>query len=197
MPAIKHALADRKDDLYETAPEAVHALLKWEKFGGSVWEPACGRGAISDVLKAHGYDVWSTDLVRHGYGISNIDFLMERSVPDHVGAIITNPPFKLADEFAEHAVRLVPKVAMLLRLAFLESKGRTVLLENSHLARVHVFRERLPMMHRDGWEGPKTTSTTAYAWFVWDQSHLGPPILNRISWDHTTPSVLPVGDSRE
>jgi hypothetical protein len=57
---------------------------------------------------------------------------------------------------------------MLLRLAFYESVRRTPILENRGLARVHVFRKRLPMMHRDGWEGRKANSGMAFAWFVWD-----------------------------
>jgi len=72
---------------------------------------------------------------------------------------------------------------MLLRLAFMESERRTPILDNGHLARVHVFRKRLPMMHRAGWEGRKANSGMAFAWFVWDRSHTGPTELNRVSWD--------------
>lgn len=178
----RHVLKDRRDDLYETPPEAVHALLAVERFQGIIWEPACGPGAIASVLLNAGHDVYSTDLVDYGFGRSGVDFLMETKAPFGVTAIITNPPFKLADEFARHAVKLVPKVAMLLRLAFLESERRTDLLEQSGLARVYVFRNRLPMMHRAGWEGPKAGSATAFAWFVWERGHLGPAQLHRISW---------------
>ena len=73
---------------------------------------------------------------------------------------------------------------MLLRLAFLESERRRPILEECGLARVHVFRRRLPRMHRDQWTGPKATSTTAYAWFVWNREHTGPATINRISWEH-------------
>jgi hypothetical protein len=71
---------------------------------------------------------------------------------------------------------------MLLRLAFFESVRRTPILENRGLTRVHVFRKRLPMMHRDGWEGRKGNSGMAFAWFVWDRAHFGPAMLNRIEW---------------
>jgi hypothetical protein len=100
-----------------------------------------------------------------------------------VEAIVTNPPFKIAGKFVEHAIGMAPKVCMLLRLAFLESVRRTNILESGKLARVHVFRNRLPMMHRDGWEGPKTArSAVAFAWFVWDRFHTGPTELHRLSW---------------
>jgi hypothetical protein len=94
--------------------------------------------------------------------------------------VVTNPPYKLAAEFAEHALTLVPDVFLLLRLAFLESVGRTQLLENSGLRRVLVFRRRLPRMHREGWDGPKASSSMAFAWFAWRRGYTGPTILTRI-----------------
>jgi hypothetical protein len=96
--------------------------------------------------------------------------------------VVTNPPYKYAGKFVAHALTLAPTVIMLLRLAFMESTRRTTILENSGLARVHVFRERLPMMHRDGWTGKRATSAIPFAWFVWDRDHIGPATLNRISW---------------
>ena len=178
------ALKDRKDDLYETPPEAVHALVKAENIDHNVWEPACGPGSIANTLEGYGHEVWRSDLVDYGQGGQiGVDFLMETRPPDGFHMIVTNPPFKLANQFVEKALELCPHVIMLLRLAFLESIGRTNILEHSGLARVHVFRKRLPMMHRDGWKGSKTGSGMAFAWFVWDRSHYGPPTLNRISWE--------------
>jgi hypothetical protein len=80
-------------------------------------------------------------------------------------------------------LHLVPKVVMLLRLAFMESERRRPILDNGTLARVFVFRKRLPMMHRHDWEGPKANSGMAFAWFVWDRNHSGPTELRRISWE--------------
>src|SRR5258707_9168253 len=83
---------------------------------------------------------------------------------DGCEAIVTNPPFKLAERFVAHALELCPIVVMLLRLAFLESERRTGILEERGLARVHVFRKRLPMMHRAGWEGRRANSGMAFGW---------------------------------
>ena len=181
----RHALDVRKDDLYETPPVATHALLRVERLPLRIWEPCAGRGAIVDVLRAHGHEVLASDLVDYGNPthFTRRDFLMERKTPDGCQAIVTNPPFKLANEFVEHALTLCPKVIMLLRLAFLESDRRTDILEGCGLARVHVFRKRLPMMHRDGWRGSKSNSATAFAWFVWDQLQDGPTELHRVSWE--------------
>src|SRR5262249_39028131 len=87
--------------------------------------------------------------------------------------ILTNPPGMLADQFVRHALTLAPRVIMLLRLAFLESDRRSDVLEGGQLARIHVFRKRLPMMHRHGWQGPRASSSIPFAWFVWHRDHHG------------------------
>lgn len=177
-----HSYADRRADLYETPAEATRALLKVESFPHLIWEPACGRGAITRVLRAAGHGVLASDLNAYGAGQDfQFDFL-ERYRTE-VPAIITNPPYRVAAQFVRRATEQAPKVAMLMRLAFLESEARRDVLEQAGLARVHVFRNRLPMMHRDGWAGPRASSAIAFAWFVWERGHQGPPMLNRISWE--------------
>jgi len=184
MIARRAPLAERGDDAYSTPPVATWALLRVERLPHHLWEPASGRGPIVDVLRAAGHEVVGSDLADYGRPdcFARRDFLLERKAPDGCEAIVTNPPFKLAEEFIAHALDLVPRVVMLLRLAFLESERRTEILEHRGLARVFVFRKRLPMMHRDGWEGPKAASAMAFAWYVWDRDHKGPPTLHRISW---------------
>jgi hypothetical protein len=177
------ALSERGDDLYETPPCAVRALLSVEAINEPIWEPACGPGNIVRELRLAGHTVVATDLVDYGLEDSTpaIDFLMETKPQGQM--IVTNPPFKLAHEFVVHALHLCPRVTMLLRLAFLESEKRRPILDTGQLARVHVFRKRLPMMHRAGWTGNKVSNPTAFAWFVWDRSHQGPTTLHRLSWE--------------
>jgi hypothetical protein len=97
-------------------------------------------------------------------------------------AVVTNPPYRLAAQMVSRAMHLVPRLYLLLRLSFLESECRTPILEDGTLARIHVFRRRF-MMHRDGWTGPRASSQIALAWFVWDRSHAGKAVVDRISWD--------------
>jgi hypothetical protein len=99
-----------------------------------------------------------------------------------VQAIVTNPPFRLAEEFVAHALELVPLAVFLLRLSFLESTRRTPILDTGKLARIHVFKNRLPFMHRAGWQGPRSTSAIPFAWFVFSRDHRGPTTVDRISW---------------
>jgi hypothetical protein len=177
-------LSERGHDLYETPVVVTEALLKVENLPHRIWEPAAGRGAIVDVLRAHGHYVVAQDLVNYGEPDqeSGRDFLFEQRAPDGIECIVTNPPYKLADQFVAHALNLCPRVVMLLRLAFLESVRRTPILDTGHLARVHVFKRRAPMMHRDGWTGPRVTSALAFAWFVFDRNHSGPTTLHRVDW---------------
>jgi hypothetical protein len=179
-------LADRGDDLYQTPPEAVRALLRVERIAIPIWEPCCGPGAIARVLRQAGHQVIATDLVDYqspDQDHAGWDFLMERSAPPGVEAIVSNFPFKLAPEMIRHGLTLVSRLYLLLRFAFIEAQGRADILESGLLRRVHVFANRLPMMHRDGWQGPKIErSAYPYAWFVWDRDHPGPTTIKRIWW---------------
>jgi hypothetical protein len=179
----RHTYDERGFDLYETPAVAVEALLRVEQIPHRIWEPAAGRGAIVRVLRDHGHAVIASDI--HNYGNLHFvsDFLAQERLPAGCEAIVTNPPFRLAEEFVAHALELAPLVIMLLRLAFLESERRCRILEGRGLARVHVFRKRLPMMHRDQWVGRKANSGMAFAFFVWDRNHKGPTTIDRISWE--------------
>ena len=183
----RHPLKHRRDDLYETPAVAVEALLRVEKLPHRLWEPACGRGAIVDVLREAGHQVIASDLVDHGRPdfFSRRDFLME-PLPKGVEAIITNPPFKLAEQFVAHALDLSPRVVMLLRLAFVESERRADLIERRGLCKIHVFAKRLPMMHRAGWNGPRASSNIPFARFCWDQAYRGPTEIDRIRWEQAS-----------
>ena len=182
-------LRDRGNDLYETPECATLALLRVEQLPKRIWEPACGRGAIVRVLRAHGHEVLASDLIDYSDPTCfyRRDFLLEHKLPKCCECILTNPPFSLAEEFVEHALELCPYVIMLLRLAFLESERRSRILDTGSLARIHVFRRRLPMMHRDSWTGPKASSAMAFAWFVWDRGHIGPATINRVSASQMPP----------
>jgi hypothetical protein len=172
----RHTHAERGLDLYETPSVAVEGLRRVEKIPHCVWENAAGRGAIVRVLRDHGHAVIASDIHDYGFPLHfQRDFLAETAMPVSCECILTNPPYQWVEEFVAHALELSPKVIMLLRLAFMESERRCHILENRGLARIHVFRKRLPMMHRGGWEGRKANSGMAFAWFVWDRTHRGPP----------------------
>ena len=160
-------------DFYPTPDYAVEELLKRINFEGSVWEPACGDGAIAKFFP----DCLATDLRTDlNYGKGGIDFFTERR---QVNNIITNPPYSLAQRFVEHSLECADKkVVMLLKLVFLESISRKNLFDRKMLENVWVFRRRLKI-YANGIMG-KNSGLIAYAWFVWDKNYQGLPTIDWI-----------------
>lgn len=165
-----------ENDFYPTPPEGTLGLLKVESFIGDIWEPACGNGAMSKVLESAGYKVVSTDLEPRGYGTQG-DFFFYGSLlaPN----IVTNPPFRLAQEFADRALALgCDKLALLCKLAFLEGQERGAWFPRTPLKNVYVFSARLTMT-RNG-ESPTDGGMIAFAWYVWERSYQGRPMIGWI-----------------
>ena len=78
---IRNGLGQREEeDFYPTHPSITQMLLDREKLEGTIWEPSCGKGDMSEVLIDYGYDVFSTDLIDRGYGEGGIDFLDDAQI---------------------------------------------------------------------------------------------------------------------
>jgi hypothetical protein len=170
----------QREDYYKTPEHATVALLKREQFSGWIWECACGDGAISKaILNSDPYNqsrVMSTDVFDRGYGETGVDFLHTHRAVDH---IITNPPYRLAEEFVLHALECArDRVAMLLKLNFLESKGRKEFFQRTPLRTVYVFSNRLSFDKGD--EKGKDRGLLAYAWFIWEKNYHGKPWIDWI-----------------
>lgn len=181
-------------DFYPTWPAATKALLSVERFDGPIWEPACGDGAMSKVLEAAGHEVISTDLIDRGYGEGGRYFLMEWA--PRAPNIVTNPPFRWAVEFTDRALMLTRpsvndavaagaigaswvaprthKVALFLRLAFLEGVERGRWFPKTPLARVWVMSRRVPFAKGEAATEATQAGPLAFAWFVWEHGHSGP-----------------------
>ena len=170
------------DDFYPTPAEITQGLLSVEKFDGPIWEPACGDGSMGSVINAAGYEVVATDLVDRGYGMAGVDFLFEQQT--RAPNIVTNPPYKLAEEFIVHAVKLASrKVAIFGRLGLLEGQARRAIWDTTPFARVWVFSRRIAFTKAGeqpyGSKGGKG-GMIASAWYVWDCDHVGCPQLGWI-----------------
>lgn len=175
--ASNHSDGERQqDDYYATEPKAIHKLCEVDKFTPTVFEPACGGGHMVRALQEEGYEVVASDIVDRGCPDTNIiDFFMAKYSPYD---IITNPPYKYAKEFVEHALDIVDdghKVAMFVKLTFLESKARRELFEKYPPKRIWVFSERILCAKNGDFEGLKASggSAVAYAWFVWEKGYKG------------------------
>jgi hypothetical protein len=191
-----HPVAERSFDLYETPAVAIKALLAVEKVPSLVWEPACGPGAIVRVLEAAGHVVAASDLIDYGCpGQQVADFFGSTYLPTWSKAIVTNPPFMHAVPFVARALDLCPEVYLMMRSGFINGARWKRLGWDQHLARVHIFAPRLPMMHRGSWTGPRTTSPAIdFAWFVFRRDwklHGGQPTVNWIDWKAMFPEDDP------
>jgi len=110
----------------------------------------------------------SADLLDYGYGEVR-DFLTYPYLAGSHHWVITNPPFKLAQEFIERAMTVAKcGVAILARTVFLESVGRyEALFRNNPPTYFAQFTERVPMVK--GRVDRKASTATGYAWFVWNK----------------------------
>ena len=170
-------LSDREreiNDFYATDPRAMPALLQEETFN-NVWECACGQGHLAKELDKKGILGKATDLIDRSYGNGQVDFLMENE--KWSGDIITNPPFRYASQFIETAISLSDnKVAMLLRIQFLEGRARKKLFRKYPPRFIYVFSDRLKCALNGNFNDMKG-SAVCYAWFVWYKDYIGETII--------------------
>lgn len=182
-------MKERKLDAYFTPPEALESLLKYENLSNDYcWEPSCGSGNLSSVLKFKNIPVFSSDIFDYGYIHQNEtkDFFEYKNLPDkRISTIITNPPFFCWTKYVKHAISLAEKVIILGKLTILESETRTPVLDTGYFEKCYVFKNRLPMMHREGWEGNKNSSSIAFAWYVFGKNALDEgAIIKRIKCEY-------------
>jgi hypothetical protein len=166
-PTLKRFADLDGPDFFPTPPWATFALIENEQMDGEIWECACGDGSMSVVLERTGQPVHASDLYDRGYGYAGHDFLTSTRSAEN---IVTNPPYNCAEGFVAHGLRLARrKLALLLRLAFLEGANRAKNIFAVYPpSRVWVFSERITFYPKG--VAPSGSGTTAYAWFVWDKN---------------------------
>lgn len=167
------------EDYYITPSEAVKALLKRETFEGIGWEPASGNGAIAKFFPGMmASDIRTDDDV---YGEKGIDFLREFREVDY---IITNPPFKIAEDFMWHSMKCArKKVAIFARLLLLEGKGRLKFFRTYPPIRIYVFSNRLSCIRPEAKVTDAPTGIMCFAWFIWEKGYKGKPTIDWINTD--------------
>lgn len=109
-----------------------------------------------------------------------VDFLSSDEVFD--GDIVTNPPYKYAKEFVEHAIQCVPsghRVAMFLKIQFLEGKSRRELFDRYPPKLIYVATGRINCCKNGDFskEQRSNNSAQAYAWFIWEKGYTGEPTV--------------------
>ena len=166
---------DSLDD-FPTPPWATRALCEWIvencNLRGSCREPAANRGHMVKPLCEYFNEVWASDIFDYGAGFGQSDYLFGPD-PMPVGWTITNPPFRLAEQFIERALATSRHgVAVIVRSAFLEGVGRHErLFSKEPPTDILQFTERV-VMHKGKLSATGSTAT-AYCWVVWDKSRDG------------------------
>ena len=179
-----------ENDFYATDPQTLklflHEFLKDNSLDDeSILEPACGEGHISKTIKEilPNCEILSTDLIDRGYGQGGIDFLTH-DYGRSFGVVITNPPFSLAKEFIEKGLEVSARyVIMLCKIQLLEGAKRKNMFLSTPLKYIYVHTTR-----QATWKGGKPldpkgrkwSTTMCLAWFVWDKTFEGEPIVRWI-----------------
>jgi hypothetical protein len=199
--AIRGRWKERAFDLRETPPEATRALIRTGELDKYrvLFEPCAGKGAISRVLKAGGWRVVALDLIAYPGADKDVEPDRDFFAPIntvYLEAIVTNPPYRWADDFIRRGLELRLPVFVLLRLMALEGAGRSDIME--HLYHVYIGIERLPMMHRPGWKGKKLKQgAMPFGWFCFfpEKNTAGYFGASRISWREEVQNGLDVNSS--
>lgn len=173
---------DSLDD-FPTPPWATRALCEWIR-ARQPWvsnhqcrEPAANRGHMVRPLAEYFLNVQASDIHDYGAGFPVQDYLFG-PLPTQVHWTITNPPFRLAEQFIQRALLTsISGVAVIVRSAFLESVGRhKTLFSATPPSHVLQFTERV-VMHK-GKLSEKGSTATAYCWLVWEHGSIG----TRFDW---------------
>lgn len=153
---LKRKSERREYDTYETPVWAVEALLEVIPIDmkKKYMEPCRASGRIYNFLPIG--SAWGE--IRQG-----VDYLTTEY--NHTDIIISNPPYSLAQEFVEKALRDADVVIMLLRLGFLESMKRWEWWQDNPPTSLLVLSQR-PSFTEDG-----KTDGSGYAWYVWDKKN--------------------------
>jgi hypothetical protein len=199
--AQRNEALDSLDD-FPTPPWATRALIEHvinkpdELSQMDCLEPACNRGFMSAVLGEYFAKVYSTDIHSYGYGEVR-DFLEVPYAAGSVDWVITNPPFRLGEEFIKKGLIVARRgVAMLTRTVFVESVGRYErLFTKTPPTKFAQFTERVPMVK--GKLDKKASTATGYCWLVWEKNSRSKPQLHwippcRKKLERETDYLLPI-----
>lgn len=185
LGASNHTDEERQhEDYYATDPIAAEILLGVETFNKKVWECACGEKHLSKVFEDKGYDVRSSDIVER-CGNEVFDFLsIENQEWD--GDIVTNPPYKYAVDFIYKSLQIIPsgnKIAMFLKVQFLEGKERKRLFQSFPPKVIYVSSSRILCAKNAEFDKMREGggSAVAYAWYVWQKGYKGDTIIKWIN----------------
>lgn len=179
------ALEREPDEFYPTPPEPTRAFLHAElerlRDFVTIWEPACGDGAMAREIEAVGLDVFYSDLVDRGCRALIQDFYEFKKFCRPSRAIVTNPPFDQCGwgngkaRWLIHALEEldIEYMALLLNWTFPGAGGLAPFWAKHPPARVYLMRWKIDFT---GQGAPPMLN----GWFVWDRQHQGETVLRML-----------------
>lgn len=180
LGASNHSKNEREqNDYYATEPKAGELLLEVEPDLNNIWECACGEGHLAKVFDYAGILEKATDLINRGYG--DVEDFLSNTEPYHNGDMVTNPPYKFAQEFVEQALHRVDtgrKVCMFLKVLFLETQKRKQLF--TKYPPIYISSYRINCAKNGDFKTYKQ-SAIAYTWLVWVKGYQGETIIKWIN----------------
>ena len=173
----------QENDFYPTPSIVTQSLLEVEDFNGSIWEPACGKGDMSEVLSEQGLDVLSTDLIDRGYGQGNIDFLDDKQIErfGKVDVVITNPPFSLGLDFVLQAKKVArKKICIFNKSSFLEGIKRYEMWMDSDFPLKTMYQFSGRITFKQYLKHESSGGMLPFSWFVFEKGFKGKPTIEWI-----------------
>jgi hypothetical protein len=165
-PRNSHIFARVANDLYVEPPWCSERLFDVENFPEPIWDPCAGTGTIVTSACAAGLRYAASDIS------TGRDFLIEPALIPPPFSVVTNPPYAIAREIVERALKLgTTKVAIFFPIARVNAAWRW--LESLPLTHLHLLTPR-----------PSVPPVTAkvigggrvdFCWLVLNRAHVGPP----------------------
>ena len=167
MSSTNRGAIRKESDFYPTPWEAFSVILPWLPKNIHFHDPAAGDGRLIRWLRESGRDATGSDLFPQKpqilYPQTPVDYLKDTASKRFT---ITNPPFSLAQEFCDHALKNSLEVMMLLRLNFLGSQKRKEWWKTHEPDCIFVLSSR-PDFTGDGGD------SCEYGWLYWGDRFFG------------------------
>lgn len=155
-----------------------------------IWECAAGVGNLYNVLKERGFRVIPSDIIDRGglapkkmFEVNFLDKVKSSHLAQkcNVGVILTNPPYRYATEFIEHAMKILPVngcYIALMNLCYLAGQDRYKrVYQFGELREVYIFSKRIECWRNNDKETYGGKAMADYAWYVFQKGYAGQPTI--------------------
>jgi hypothetical protein len=178
-PRRSHIWEREVGEHYVEPPWCSERLFEVEIFRGPVHDPCCGFGTIPEAALRAGFAATGSDIVDRGWVLGQVEDFLRTDCKRW--NIVCNPPFNIAQEFTEHALRVAGrKVAIIFPVARLNAARW---LANLPLRRIWLLTPRpsMPPGHVIAAGDKPGGGKMDFCWLVLEQRYKGAP---EMGWLH-------------